>query len=283
MFEDQKQEVGNNSVGAVAGRDVIQNIGLGFSDVKEIFLLLLKENFPIMREIAAETASKNVEKYLNILETKFAENNSRIDINKIKDPDVQYTFNEVVEANARKGSDVDADILSELLIERISIESSDILSIVSCEAIKIVPKLTSEHICFLSLVLYMSNIREDEISEIKQLEPFVSKILSLTKPGFDLSMSSIKYLEYIGVLSYSNFRTFNIIKLLEEAYPFIKNVPSSSLKELINKDAPSLEFLIEQFTSNDLCKVSLTTVGEMIGLASLKKVALDLDYRIWIN
>ena len=87
MFEKQKQETGDGGTSLQAGKDIriVQNIGLQFSEVKEIFHLLLTENFPKLREIASQTATQNIENYLAKFEEKFAQNFDRIDIEKIPD------------------------------------------------------------------------------------------------------------------------------------------------------------------------------------------------------
>ena len=207
MFEKQKQETGEGGTSLQAGNDikVIQNVGLQFSEVKEIFHLLLSENFPKLREISSQTASQNIENYLAKFEAKFAQNFDRIDVEKIKDHDDQFSFNEVVEASARKGDKVDSDVLSELIIERISKKSNDFISIVSSEAIKIVPKLTAEHISFLSLVHYLSSITHKGLTDLSQLEQPAVMIISITSNSFNLSRSNKQYLQFTGALTSLQF------------------------------------------------------------------------------
>lgn len=206
MFEkqQQKQEVTEGAVAIQAGNNVNLNVGLTFSEVKEICHLLFQENFPKLCEIAEQTAIQNVENYLSNLENKFIENLNRIDFNKIKDPDVQYSLNEIISASARKGDKIDSDVLSELIIERISISSNDIISIVCSEAMKIVPKLTGEHIAFLSLCHYLSSIQHNNFQHIEQFESLGKTILQLVQNGIDISDSNKTYLHYTGTLSILN-------------------------------------------------------------------------------
>jgi hypothetical protein len=285
MFEKQKQETGDGGTSLQAGKDItiVKNVGLQFSEVKEIFHLLLNENLPKLREIASQTASQNIEKYLDKFETKFAQNFNRIDVEKITDPDVQFSFNEVVEANARKGDNVDADVLSELLIERISKKSNNFISIVSSEAIKIVPKLTAEHISFLSLVHYLSSITHTGLTDLRQLEQPASLIISLTSNSFDLSLSNIQYLQFTGALTSLNIVSNDFRDMTKRRYEFLKDIPNDELEKLIEQNAPSYKKLMDVYKSNEIFQITLTTVGQMIALANLKRVLGNLDYGIWVK
>ncbi|SFD74025.1 hypothetical protein SAMN04489722_1242 [Algibacter lectus] len=285
MFEKQKQETGDGGTSLQAGKDItiVKNVGLQFSEVKEIFHLLLNENFPKLREIASQTATQNIEKYLEKFETKFAQNFNRIDVEKITDPDVQFSFNEVVEANARKGDNVDADVLSELLIERISKKSNNFISIVSSEAIKIVPKLTAEHISFLSLVHYLSSITHTGLTDLRQLEQPASLIISLTSNSFDLSLSNKQYLQFTGALTSLNIVSNDFRDITKRRYEFLKDIPNDELEKLIEQNAPSYKKLMDVYKTNEIFQITLTTVGQMIALANLKRVLGNLDYGIWIK
>lgn len=285
MFEKQKQETGDGGTSLQAGKDIriVQNIGLQFSEVKEIFHLLLTENFPKLREIASQTATQNIENYLAKFEEKFAQNFDRIDIEKIKDPDVQFSINEVVEASARKGDKINSDVLSELIIERISKNSNDFISIVSSEAIKIIPKLTAEHISFLSLVHYLSSIRHRGLTSLSQLEQPASLIIELTKNSFDLSQSNKQYLQYTGALTSLNIVSNDFREIAKNSYEFIKDVTNEELDKLAEEKAPSFKKLMDIYNSNQIYQITLTTVGQMIALANLKRVLGNLDYGIWIK
>jgi len=285
MFEKQKQETGDEGISLQAGHDIkiIQNSGLTFTDVKEIFHLLLRENFPKLREMAAQTASQNIEIYLTKLESKFAENYDRIDFEKIKDPDVQFSFNEVVEASARKGEKIDSDVLSELIIERISKKSNDLISLVSSEAIKIVSKLTSAQINFLSLVHYLSSITHIGINDFRQLQAPASLIVGLTKNSFNLSSSNKQYLQFTGTLSSLLIVSNDFRDMTKRRYEFIKDLPNEELEKQIAEKAPSYKILMDVYKSDEIYQITLTTIGQMIALANLKRVLGNLDYGIWIN
>ncbi len=285
MFEKQKQATGEGGTSLQAGNDikVIQNIGLQFSEVKEIFHLLLSENFPKLREIACQTATQNIENYLEKFEHKFAQNFNRIDVEKIKDPDIQFSFNEVVEASARKGEKTDSDVLSELLIERMSKTSNDFISIVSSEGIKIVPKLTAEHISFISLVHYLSSVQHTGLTDPIGLEEYASMIVGLTDNSFNLSRSNKQYLQFTGVLTSLNFSADDFKDITKNRYDFLKNIGNEELERTLEQKAPSYKKLMDIYISCEIYNIRLTAVGQMIALANLKRVLGNLDYSIWIN
>ncbi|PKP34283.1 MAG: hypothetical protein CVU00_07460 [Bacteroidetes bacterium HGW-Bacteroidetes-17] len=285
MLEKQKQETGEGGTSLQAGKDIkiVQNVGLQFSEVKEIFHLLLSENFPKLREIASQTAAQNIENYLEKLETKFSQDFDRIDVEKIKDPDVQFSFNEVVEASARKGDKVDSDVLSELIIERISKKSNDFISIVSSEAIKIVPKLTAEHISFLSLVHYLSSVTHTGFIDLSQLEMPAALIISITSNSFNLSRSNKQYLQFTGALTSLNIISNDFRVTTKKRYDFLKDISNEDLEKLAEQKAPSYKKLMDIYKSSEIYQITLTAVGQMIALANLRRVLGNLDYGIWIK
>lgn len=284
MFEKQKQETSEGAMALQAGNDILitQNVGLTFTEVKEIFHLLLTDNFPKLREIAAQTATQNIENYLVRLETKFIENFDKIDSEKIKDPDVQYSFNEVVEASARKGQNIDSDILSELIIERISKNTTDLISIVSSEAIKILPKLTSQHIAYVTLLHYLNSVRHPNYTNISQFEPIAAKILNLTSTGCNLSESNKEYLQYAGIMTRVGISEDNYLVFIKQSYSFLNSYSDEDLSMILKKDAPSFYTLSELYKSNLYGEV-LTAVGKMIAIANLKRIYPTLNYSIWIK
>lgn len=285
MFEKQSQETEEGGTSLQAGKDILitQNVGLQFSEVKEIFHLLLNQNFPKLREIASQTAMQNIDNYLAEFEQKFAQSFDRIDVEKIKDPDVQFSFNEVVEASARKGDKIDSDVLSELIIERISKKTNNFISIVSSEAIKVVSKITSEQINFLTLVHYLKSIVFSDYSNLGQLEQPASLMIKLTENSFNISESNKKYLQFTGTLTSINITPDDYRKTTKNNYPFLKEIPDNQLDILIERDAPSYKKLMDIYKSNKIHRITLTTVGEMIALANFKRIMPEIEYSIWIK
>jgi hypothetical protein len=142
---------GNQSEVIQVGRDL--HVGLSYDDIKSIFYDLFKLNFPQLVQEATKTAQTNLEQYINVLINKMKSNSDAIDSNKLQDPNIQFLLNESIKQTARKGNKIDLELLSDLIITTINKDTNETLDIVSSEAVLVIPKLSKEHIAFLSLCI----------------------------------------------------------------------------------------------------------------------------------
>ncbi|MCV5283331.1 hypothetical protein OFC15_30615, partial [Escherichia coli] len=82
-------------------------------------------------------------------------NVDRLIIDKFCDPDVQATLTEALKSSARKGKKANMDVLSQLLVERVSNNNDDFRDIVLTEAVTVVPKLTQQQISLITIVFLL--------------------------------------------------------------------------------------------------------------------------------
>ena len=203
LSNKQEQKVGSESTAILAGGNVTltQNNGLSVAEVKELCLLFLRENFPALREEANKVAESNVQKFAASLESKIIEKSVEIVLEKFGDPDVQAAINDAVQANARKGEKSNPSVLVDLITERASFSTNDFKDIVLSEAITVVPKITKPQISYLSFTHYMTNMSCSSLQHVSQLEPYSKAALSAVFPGFNLSDSQKRHLQYAGACS----------------------------------------------------------------------------------
>lgn len=195
MFAKDKQLVGNGSIGVQASRDVVftVNQGLSIADVHELSQMLFRDNFPRLRDEAVEAARANVESFISIFEKRLTDRFTQIDLNLLGEPDVQASLNDAIQASAKKGNKLNIDILSELIVARLQVDSSEFSALVAEEAIRVMPKLTREQLAFLGLSVGM-NIHPTSLTTIADLENWGKKILTVVKHGFDLGNDEKLYL-----------------------------------------------------------------------------------------
>lgn len=286
MFNDkQEQNTGPNSTAIQAKEVTINKNGLSVSEVKELCLLFLRDNFPVLREEAIKAAEDNVQKFAQSLEERIVEKSEKIIFEKFADPDVQATINDAVQSSARKGEKAHPSTLVNLIVERASKENGDFQDIVISEAITIVPKITKEQMSYLSFIQYMTSTTFN-ISHISELEPQSKAILSVVTSGFNLSESQKRHLQYAGTCTQSQIISENIYEIWRK-YAY-KNLGYSNLQNFRNDLAnysPSSKILLDTFDKdiNGGGRMILTSVGQAIAIAELSTVLGEMNYSIWLN
>lgn len=274
----------SENVVQVAGNVEINNrYGLAVHEVKELAQIFMRENFPVLREEAIAAAQANVQRFLVEFEHKLAQSIGCIDPNKFRDPDVQSSLNDAILETAKKGTRSNSDLLAELVIERLNSASSDYVSLVVSEAIKVVPRLTPEQIGFLTLALFMTSTKITSVKSLNDLQPFASVVLLASQNSFGISESQKSHLSYAGCATMLQFMSNSAHSIWKANYDFLKDIPDEELKTTIEKDFPELHTLAKAFDDTKLGQITLTSVGKVIGLANLAKFVPGLEYKNWLS
>ena len=283
----QEQKVGSESTAIQAGGNVtiIQNNGLSATEVRELCLQLLRENFPILREEAIEEAKRNVQKLAISLESQIIERAEEIVFEKFADPDVQATINDAVKASARRGEKANPSLLVDLIIERASSSTNDFKNIVISEAVTVVPKITKPQIAYLSFIHYMTDMSFQGLKHISELELYSAPALSVVSEGFNLSSSQKKHLEYAGTCSIAHTLSVDIYSgWMNESYKYMGYTNLEEFKSDISAFSPTSKTLLDTFDKDSKeGEVRLTSVGQAIAIANLSTTIKKMDYSIWLK
>jgi len=287
MLEKQRQDVSDEGIAIQAAGDVTvnQTNGLSLAEVKELCLLFLRDNFPILREEAIKIAESNVRKFAESLEEKIIEKSEKIIFEKFTDPDVQATINDAVQNNARKGKRAHPSTLVNLIIERASKGTNDFQDIVISEAVMIVPKITKEQMSYLSFIHYITNMTF-KIDHISKLEVYSKAVLPIVTSGFNLSESQKQHLQYLGVYTRSQIISENIYTIwMKYAYKALGYSNVQTFKNDLANYSPSSKILLDAFDKdiNGGGRMSLTSVGQVIAIAELSTVLGEMNYSIWLR
>lgn len=280
---NQKVNKSDNVIQVAGNVEVKNQYGLAVHEVRELAQLFMRENLPVLRAEALKVAEENVQNFLGTFEEELAKKIEKIDPNKFKDPDVQASMNDAVIEVAKKGNRSNAEILCDLIIERASAKTDDYISLVAGEAIKIVPRLTSHQIGFLTLVVFLRHMRDPKAAKINDIEPLAKAVLEISQQSIGLSESQKSHLQFAGCLSILQLVTNTAYAIWKAEYPFLKDVPDNQLKQTIEHECPNLHILAQAFEDNKLAQISLTSVGQLIGLSNLSKRLGSLNYANWIN
>lgn len=285
LGKKQDQNVSENSTAIQAARSVTVNNGLSFTDVKELCLLFLKDNFPALRDEAIREAEVNVREFAQELENKIIQNAQFITLDKFKDPDVQAAINDAVQASARRGKKANTNVLVDLITERTSVSGNDFRDIVLSEAVLVVPKLTKEQISYLSFIHYMTHCGRTGLQHVSQLEQSSIMALHAVSPGFNLSDSQKRHVQYAGTCSIASMMHTDIYDgWTNNLFKGLGYTDKEKFKSDVSKFSPSTKILLDEFDKdNKGAQVTLTSVGQAIAIANLSKSLGRLDYSLWIK
>ncbi len=287
LGDKQEQKVGSEGTAIQAGGNVTiaQNTGLSATEVKELCLLFLRDNFPALREEAMKVAESNIQEFAASLESKIIERSEEILLEKFADPDVQAAINDAVQASARKGEKSNPSVLVDLITERVSIATNDFRDIVLSEAITVVPKLTKPQISYLSFIHYMTNMSYKGRQHISQLERPSRAALSAVSEGFNLSDSQKRHIQYAGACSIVSVASIDIYKgWMNKLYKHMGYTNLEKFKSDLIAFSPSSKTLLDTFDGDSKGgEVRLTSVGQAIAIANLSTTMGEIDYSIWLK
>ena len=282
LGDKQQQTTEGGSTALQAGRDI--NIrGLSVSEVRELCIVFLRDNFPQLREEAKRTAEEQVRAFATNLEARLANDAASIAFEKFREPDVQAAINDAVQASARRGAAANPNVLSTLISERVAKHSNDYKDMVLSEAVHVVPRLTGQQISLLSFVHSVRSMVYQGLPNIDALEQVGRVALVFSSDGFGLSESQKQHLQYAGAASVNNTLGGNIFDIQRQEYKYFGIADAVAFKTALATGAPSYMRLLEQFTTDNLFTVNLTSVGQAIALANISNFVGKLDYNTWLK
>lgn len=283
LNKGQDQKVGDGSVALQATGNI--TYGATITEMRETFELLMKANFPVMRKEAEATAQATAQEFIAKMEKKIVELENRIDVSKFRDPDVQASMNDAVQASARRGAKANPDILCNLISERVSKTSSDFLDIVLSEAVHVVPKLTSKQIAMLTLVQTVVAVGvPDDSFVLTRFENLAKGAFELCSAANGISFQERSHAQYAGACSVGMFGIgMDPYGPLKQQYSMLRDKQSEEIKELFRKGAPTYLRLWEQMERDGLFNIALTSVGSAIALANLAPILEIPDLSAWIK
>ena len=286
----QSQSAGDSAEQYQAGNDIIINQGMSYTEVKEIALDVFKANFIELSGQASSLAKERAEDITEQLLGKLVKVSDSFQF--ASDPDFQYSMYVVQREYARTGNDELGDLLTDILVERSQQTERDILQVVLSESLLVAPKLTSEQISALALTHSLTKINFSSAENLEELDSIFSEIHQHVQKASLITESAVLHLEYAGTLSINHIVMKDIKKKVFDTYAHLSaqdfdysvvNEDMNRFTEELYDRAPSLANCTDIFNSIGLYRVELTSVGMLLGLANLKRIAPWIDYDIWIN
>lgn len=282
---------GDNSTNIQSEKVIVhQNNGLGYNEVKQIALDVFKSNFyelsDIANKVAVERAEQLVDKFLSKIEK---ESPDRIE--KIQNPDVQYSLINAQMTYARKGEPLTLELLSDLLKKRFQIEEGSLKGIVLNETINVISKLTINQIKLITALFLVKNCH---LANARQLIETLSKFLTDDLIIFLRDKSYFEHLIFVGVaandvstLSFQNLEFFIRRNYSEELVEKVEGNTLDVLDPPVRKQYITdqlSESIFDKWNVSAISHYSLTSVGIALSVAyynALMGTNIDLD--IWIK
>lgn len=266
----EKKIISENSSGIQADRDITVNVGLTFEQVEKLTTFFLKENFPKLREDAMKLAQENVQNLLNEFEKQLKEKFSTINPNKFSDPDVQNSINDAVIETAKRGSKSNIDLLVDLIFKRVQQTDNDLQSLTASDAIKIISRLNTGQINFLSIIVLFHHMSLKSCNHLKEFDFTCSKLLPITNNVDELSGWNIQYLESQRCLVHLFIGQDDIINQLKKKNTGLKDKTEIVLRQEIESSFYFKDF-IALYEKHRMNFERLTIIGQLIGAINIAK------------
>jgi len=278
-----KKIISKNSAGIQADRDVVVNVGPTFEQVEKLTKLFLRENFPKLREDAMKHAQKNVQDFLVEFEKQLKEKFFTIDPNKFSDPDIQNSINDAVIETAKRGNKSNLELLVDLIFKRVQNTDNDLQSLTAADAIKIIPRLNTGQINYLSIMFLFSRMDLINCNDLKEYDLTCSKLLPIKNKVGGLTPWNLQYLETQRCLVHLFIGQDNIINQLKKKYSNLKDRSEAELRQQI-ENSTYLKELIALYEKHHMNYTRLTIIGQLIAAINIAKyLPQSTDFKNFIK
>lgn len=212
--ENNGAQIGTNS-----GIVVLQQ-GMNYNQTEDLCRLIVRDEIAKYREEAlAEATKRNDElfdKFVQKLEEKGM--NDTQALNEFRTPAMQYDYLEAQKAYIKAGTPELLELLSNILVKRISESERSLLQISLGEAIQVTPKLIPSQIASLALIFVVKYTRRETVISYETFADFLKDtIIPIFRSGVSQKFSEFQHLSFTGCCQQTAF-TNDLIQLLKFGY-----------------------------------------------------------------
>lgn len=223
MSSRQSQNGGDHSNIIQSGGDVsltehiVNNNGLSYSEAKDLFMMLFRDNFFEMRGQAMETVAQRAEEVTVKFLTKMQER-APDGFSSANDPAVQRALVTAQTEYACSGSKELGDVLVDILVDRAESTAGSLEAIVLSEALTAAPKLTSGQISALTVSLAMRHTDFYGWNKPETVYQVLESAIFDAARALGSENVSYAHMSYVGVGS-SNISEWNPFATFPVMYP----------------------------------------------------------------
>lgn len=262
MSDKQVQKSGDASLN-IQGRDI--SIGLTYSEARQVAMDVFEANFYRLQSVAAETAYKRAEEFLDSYFEKMAENQEN-SIPEAQNPDFQYALYSAQKEYARTGDKELGELLVQLLADRTEVRSRNLVQIVLNESLSVAPKLTVDQLDILSLVFILRYTRRLSLGNLNAFADYLDRFIEPFISGVSEKQSAYQHLEFAGCVN------INVTQLLLEEvfrrnYPglYSKGFGVEEINEMALPTAPGPSLLIRCLRAQDKLQINALNEDDVEG------------------
>lgn len=288
FFSDKQQaQASDNSFVAQSQGNMTVQVGVSYQDVKDICSDLHEKNFPILREEARKSSIEAINSFADVF---FKRIEKLEDANKVqeklKSPDVQAAINSSIMHVGRMTNKSHAELLTELLAEKISEDNEDKNYLLN-EAIEVTASIDLNSIKFAAFSLALSRlapvIPENTPDNIKQQvfkNYYNERIFEII--GVENKPIDPYYLSYKGILAgaagIAKYSNPTLDKIKSSTGLSLENFESSTVihqGDIFQSNFPKLVSIIESFdleSMDDIDSKPLSRLGIVIAQAYFRRI-----------
>jgi hypothetical protein len=231
LNKEQAQAVGDGSTALQAGGNVvITQVGLSYTEVRDVALDVFRSNFYQLAGPAMETAKARAteitEDFLKKLQAEHPDG-----FKKGQDPDFQHALFTVQKEYARTGDKDLGDLLVDLLVDRSKQDQRDILQIVLNESLATAPKLTETQLSVLAIIFLFRYTQNQGIGNHDLLAKYFDQHVLPFSERLVKNPSCYQHLEFTGCGSIQ-MGEISLEQVLEQTYQgqFLKGFEASEIQ-----------------------------------------------------
>lgn len=202
MGDEVKQNIKSGDSSTNIQAESVNLSGLNYEQVKDIALLVFKDNFTKLSDVAQKVAiGRAIEFTENYLRTLNERN--PLSIKNLGDPGIQTALYAAQVEFAKSGDKSLFDVLTDLLVDRTIEKERNLVQIVLEESIHTVSKLTQNQLDTLTTVFLLKYITFSQINTVENLEVVLKNNFAPFFETLNHEPSLYQHLEYCRCLTIS--------------------------------------------------------------------------------
>lgn len=212
---------------------VVMQYGLGYNDTKELCHDIVRDEIAKYHaEALVEAQKRNDELFERVVQKLEEENMDDAQaLAEFRNPAMQFDYLEAQKAYIRVGTQELSELLSDILVKRISESSRSLLQISLGEAIQVAPKLISSQIASLALVFIVKHTRRITVNSHATFAAFLKDtIIPIFCSGVSRKDSEFQHLSFTGC-SQQSVLSNNMINYFKGNYAglFMRGISQSDI------------------------------------------------------
>lgn len=190
------QRAGDNSNNIQVHGNLI--IGISSEEARRIAIEIFNENFLKLQSEASAIAQKRVDELMASFFDKLAVQQDTLNMDVFKTPDMQYVLFGAQRDYARHGNKGLADLLVDLLVKRVQVDSDELKKIVLNEALLVAPKITIKQLNAISIRFLIAYSRSMLINNIETFNNYLTTQILPFCTDLATAPSDYQHIEYAG-------------------------------------------------------------------------------------